>query len=232
MRLNFKRLALLAGHAARGVAKLVELTPARLDFVTVLRHGPLCQRDIAARLCVSEAVISRMVRALMCLGIVRRVIPSADRRFRVVSLTSFGRYQYMELTECEWLMPEDALFDSQSLGERQWDCDWQAPLRELGLGFLGRIFQHDRDGAWPRPTPWAALRRHHRQGAYRDPILSVSTFDEVWPWTVCDKAPPFRDGVLGDPLSDAYAARWKKPPDSQWRAGAILLEAPDSPHIV
>lgn len=227
MRLNFKRLALLGGHAARGVAKLVGLTPARLDFVTVLRNGPLCQRDIAARLCVSEAVVSRMVRALMQLGLVRRVIPTADRRFRVVSLTSFGRYQYDDLTECEWLMHDEARFDSQSLGESRWHYDWKCPLRELGLAFLGGNFAHDEDGAWPRNTPWAAFRRHHRQGVYREPIDGDSRFDDNWAWTVRDVEPPLCSGVLADPLSDDFAARWKKPTGSPWRSDAIILAAPE-----
>ena len=95
MRLNHKRLALLGAHVARGVARLVHLTPARLDFVALLVRGPLCQRALAAQLCVSESVISRMVRALMALGFVQRKIPVADKRFRVVSLTTFGRKQYL-----------------------------------------------------------------------------------------------------------------------------------------
>ena len=163
MRLNFKRLGLLGARAVRSVAKLVALTPARLDFVTVLMHGPLCQRDIAARLCVTEAVVSRMVRALMRLGLVQRVIPNADRRFRVVSLTAFGRYEYTRLTDCEWHMDSDARYDAQTLGEAQWRCDWEATLDTLGLGFLGTLFQYDYEGAWPIETPFGAIRRHtHR----------------------------------------------------------------------
>ena len=80
MRLNFKRLALLGAHAARGVAKLARLTSARLDLLTLLVHEPLCQRDLAARLCVSEGVVSRLVAALMELGFVQRHIPAADKR--------------------------------------------------------------------------------------------------------------------------------------------------------
>lgn len=227
MRLNFKQLALLGAHAVRGMAKLVDLTPARLDFLTVLRHGPLCQRDLAAKLCVSEPVISRMVRALMKLGLVRRVIPTADKRYRLVSLTSFGRYQYVRLTDCEWFLHEDACFGAQTLGESQWHCDWEVPLRKLGLGFLLQLFQHDYGGDWPCQTPWAAIRRHLRSGAYQDRLVGDPTFDDDWPWTVLDAQPPLHHGVVGDPLSDAYAAVWNVPPESYWRHEAIALEGGD-----
>lgn len=197
----------------RGVARLVALTPSRLDFVTVLMHGALCQRDIAARLCVTEAVISRMVRGLMKLGFVTRVIPEADKRFRIVSLTDFGRFEYARLTECEWLMDPDARFDAQSLGEAHWHGDWQVALDRMGFGFLGAIFQFDQDGAWKVDTPFAAIRRQ-RNRAYEDPILGNFTFDADWPWTVRDLPPPLHAGVFGDPLSDMYDLAWKPPKGS------------------
>lgn len=210
MRLNFKRLGLLGSRAVRSEARRVDLTPSRLDFVTVLMHGPLCQRDIAARLCVTEPVVSRMVHALMERGFVVRVIPAADRRFRLVSLTDFGRFEYHRLTDCEWLLDPDARFGAQTLGEAHWYGDWEKALDTMGLGFLGAIFQFDYVGAWPVDTPFAGIRTH-RNASYGDLLLGDYTFDEGWPWTVRVRPPPLQAGVRRDPLSDRYQAAWRLP---------------------
>ena len=209
MRLNFKRLGLLGSRYARAVAKLVALTPARLDFVTLLMSGHLCQRDIAAKLCVSESVVSKMVRGLMRIGMVTREVPAADKRFRVVSLTEYGRAQYATLTHCEWFMDPDVRHDAQSLGEEMWSESWRQTLEELKLGHLLSIFRFDYAGAQAPEPPYAAIRRHRhqRKRAYADPLCELGEwfFDPSWPATVRELRPPVARGMVPDPLSMALA---------------------------
>lgn len=222
MRLNFKRLALLGAHSARGVAKLARLTPARLDLVTVLMHGPLCQRDLAVQLCVSEGVVSRLVHALMALGFVQRQIPVADRRYRVVSLTKFARYEYEQLTEAEWLMEPHARFDVQGLGEATWLGDWHDTIERINVGYLQRMAADDRDELSAREPPYAAFRLHLDRGAYRD-ALADNAFDKaVSPWDIALPAPPLQHGVLADAISDALLVAWRPPREIscayQWKS--------------
>ncbi len=211
MRLNFKRLALLGAHAARGVAKLVRLTPARLDLVTLLMHGPLCQRDLAAQLCVSEGVVSRLVRALVALGFVQRQIPAADRRYRIVTLTRFGRHEYEQLTEAEWLMEPNARFDVQALGEATWLGDWGTAAERMNIGFLQLLAQDDLTDEPELAPPYAAFRLQLRHGAYRD-ALADNTREESSPWSIEFRKPPTSHGLLADAFSDAMMAAWRPPP--------------------
>lgn len=212
MRLNFKRLGLLGGRYARAVAKYAGLTPARLDFVILLMGGPLCQREIAAKLCVTEAVISKMVRGLMRSGMVRREIPAADRRFRVVSLTKHGRETYESLTDCEWFMDPDVRYDAQSLGEEMWSECWEKPLEEMKLGYLREIFSLDYEGTQQPDPPYAAIRRHRQKmRPYHDPLCALEEwfFEPGWPGTVRELSPPVRSGMHADPVSLAFARAWQ-----------------------
>lgn len=232
MRLNFKMLGLLGAHVARGIAKLAGLTPSRLDFVTALVHGPLCQRDIAAKLCVHESVVSRMVRALMKKGLVGREIPRADRRYRVVYLTVLGWDEYMSMTECEWFLRDDARYGVQAVGESLWRGHWDAPLEKMGLGALTVMERDDFTDAVPVVPPYAGIRRHLRKKLYRDPFDSrTADVEAEWAWNVSDPQPPMAQGIDADPLTTACAAQWRpRPDDHRWGAGDEALRALRSHH--
>ena len=209
MRMTHKRLALLGAHVARGVARLVDLSAARLDFVTVLMNaGPLCQRDIAAKLCCCQVVVSRMVRGLMKQGFVKREIPTADRRFRIVSLTAHGRAQFATLTRKPWHLSTQAHFDAQALGEAVWQEDWHAPLERVGLAFLAQLAQGDLEPP-PRPEPpFTAIRLHLRERPYPWGLNDEDPITNDWAFTVTALEPPVHLGLEADPLSEEYQAAW------------------------
>ena len=133
MRLNLKRLALLCGKAARACARVVGLTPARVDLLAILLHGEYAQVDLATRLCVTEAVISRMVRPLVALGLIRRRVPPEDRRLRLVSLTASGRAALQVCLDDHVTSRIDSTRGAQCLGEAQWLSDWRKPLARGGF---------------------------------------------------------------------------------------------------
>ncbi len=199
MRMTFKRLALLGDHPARMTAALVELTSSRLDFLGLLVIHGRCQRELAELLCVSEPVVSRMVRALVRLGLVERHIPIADRRFRIVSLTRKGRDVFDVLMDCELPLCMDDSDDVRGLAESSWVQDWYVTLQRAGLGFLARM--HDEalsETSSPR-APFAAMRLHHRRGAYRDFWGADSQMDADSPEaTRAPRAPRLQDGVVAD----------------------------------
>lgn len=70
MRLNLRRLGLLAGKAARMFAARAKLTPQRIDLLLLVRRGRYSQTDLAHRLCVTPCVVSRMLKALVMLDLV------------------------------------------------------------------------------------------------------------------------------------------------------------------
>lgn len=199
MRMTFKRLALLGGHLARAHAGLVELSPARLDFVLALADKARCQRELAEMLCVSEPVISRMVRALARLGLVQRHIPVADRRFRVVSLTVAGRNVLDILGDHELPMSELDV-DCQGLSESGWLYDWREPLEDVGLTFLSRIADGQCTLNPPPEPPYAAMRAQHRSGVYRDFYGTMETsvrHDSPWR-TRIPRSPRLHRGLVLD----------------------------------
>lgn len=210
MRLNFKRLGLVGSRFARAMARLAGLTPARLDMLTLLMKGELCQRDLAAALCVTEPVISKMVRGMMKHGLVRREIPTADRRFRVVSVTTRGRETYASLTHRDWFMGTECRYDAQTLGECMWMATWEVSLRETRQDDLLRVFRFDFEGEQPPEPPYAAIRRHQLQGAFADPERGLEDFDMDWPRSVRERPPPVAHGRIDDPLSLAYAALFRR----------------------
>ena len=227
MRLNFKRLALLGAHVARPIAELIELTPARMDLLALLLNEALCQREIAARLCVSEGVVSRLVRVLMARGFVKRVIPNADRRFRVVSLTKFGRYRYLTLQNRNFI-DDDGHADVQAIGEERWARDWRLPFLQMGLDSV-REFWRCYDLPIGVTPPYAAMRRQIlRRDLYDDPVLcDDSEVDDVAPFLVVDPAPRMHRGAIRDPLCDVLLENWKPTPGL-----AHLDRIPYDPRIV
>ena len=199
MRMTFKRLALLAGHPARGYARLVGLTPARLDLVLALADQDRCQRQLAEVLCVSEAVISRVVRLLVLKGYLQRHIPLADKRFRIVSLTPKGRDVLETLADHEQPF-ENLDVDGQGLSESGWLEDWREPLQTVRLEFLHQI-ANGQCSANPSPEPpYAAMRMHWRKRVYRDfygPLETAVTNDKLarmW----LPGPPPLHLGVVLD----------------------------------
>ena len=197
--MTFKRLALLGGHPARGYARIVKLTPARLDFVLALADQDRCQRQLAEVLCVSEAVISRMVRVLFELKLVQRHIPLADKRFRIVSLTPEGRQVLETLADHEQPF-ENLDVDSQALSESGWLENWHEPLQSIGLEFLHQIAKGQCSASRRPEPPYAAMRMHWRKGVYRDfygPLETTVTNEKlarIW----LPGPPPLHLGVVLD----------------------------------
>ena len=206
MRMTFKRLALLGGHPARGYARIVKLTPARLDFVLALADQARCQRQLAEVLCVSEAVISRMVRVLAAKGLVQRHIPLADKRFRIVSLTKEGREVLETLADHEQPF-ENLDVDSQALSEAGWLEDWREPLQAVRLEFLQRIADGQCSANAPPEPPYAAMRMQWRKGVYRhfygpfDTTVTNQKLARMW----LPGPPPLHLGVVLDTSLDAAA---------------------------
>ena len=196
MRLNFKRLALLGGHFARAVANQAGLTPARLDFLQqLLKHGPLCQREIAARLCVTEAVVSRTVRVLMRLGLVQREIPLDDERYRVVSVTEHGKKAFRQTF---WEDDEPSQHwqrDVQTEGEDHIVQDFARCFERAGLRFLASLSTLVEPAG---VVDYDYLRICLRDGPYRNP--------DEWGEPVerdlyVPRRPPLEGGLMPDPLS-------------------------------
>jgi DNA-binding MarR family transcriptional regulator len=91
-RAHLVSLTMLRGHL-KPFARL-GITPARADLLNLIRVTypyPLRQCDIAKRLGLSRATISRMLIRLEAMGLVRRHVPwGSDRRRKQVSLSREG----------------------------------------------------------------------------------------------------------------------------------------------
>jgi DNA-binding MarR family transcriptional regulator len=128
MRLNLKRLGLLAGKAARMFAARARLTPQRIDLMLQLRQWRLNQKDLADRLCVTRPVVSRMLKALVALGLVETTIGERDRRERYPQLTRSGKER---LAKC---FPGDTRHGAQDHGEITWLHRWREIIADqLGI---------------------------------------------------------------------------------------------------
>ncbi len=127
MRLNLKRLGLLAGRAARIFAARAELTPQRIDLMLQMRGWQLCQADLADRLCVTRPVVSRMIDALVDLRLVVRTASEVDKRKRIPRLTDAGRAR---LARC---FPQPTWHGAQDHGEIRWLRRWRGAIAELGI---------------------------------------------------------------------------------------------------
>ena len=126
MRLNLKRLGLLAGRPARVFAERAGLTPQRIDLMLLLRGWELPQWEIAQRLCVSRPVVSRMVDALVELELVIRT-RTEDGRVRIPRLTAKGRAR---LALC---FPNPTFHGAQDEGEIRWLRVWRHAIAGLGV---------------------------------------------------------------------------------------------------
>jgi MarR family 2-MHQ and catechol resistance regulon transcriptional repressor len=82
--------ALQADFAAKRAAE--GLTMSQFAVLEVLLHcGPLCQRDLAGKLLVTGANMTRVIDLLERHGWVERVRRTSDRRYITVQLTETGR---------------------------------------------------------------------------------------------------------------------------------------------
>lgn len=170
MRLNFKRMGLLGAHAARALARTVQLTSARCDLMTVLLTRARRQREIAALLCVSEGVISRMVAALEQQGLVQRSTPTHDKRVRIVALTDAGRARLAPIANDEEdMLWSDGRESAQGWGELAWLVHWEDVLDQLGLGALLPLSCSQDTSVELRPPtpPFWAMQAHLRAGCLR-----------------------------------------------------------------
>jgi len=159
MRLNFKRLGLLCGKAARACARVAGLTSARADLLALLLRGEHPQVALAAILCVSPPVISKMVRALVAQGLVRRRIPDDDRRYRLCSLTAEGLARAHRCLDEIGGDTADGTWSAQCIGEATWTHDWKKPLSRLGLEV--RIIVEQDAVPWPSFDAMQAWNRQH-----------------------------------------------------------------------
>lgn len=134
MRLNFKRIGLLCGRTARACARVLGLTSARLDVLALLLRHELAQVEIAAVLCVTEPVISVIVRTLEAQGWLQRRRHPKDGRVRLCSLTAIGRYKMESHLNDQVNVDPDGQYSAQCMGEQFWLGDsWQEPLKGIGL---------------------------------------------------------------------------------------------------
>lgn len=172
MRLNFKRLALLAGTASRACAAMVGLTPARLDLLALIVDGARSQIELGTILCVSAPVVSRMVTALVELGLVQRRRTDEDRRLRFVELTARGAAQIApSFDDQEHFLLHHGQRSAQCFGEMLWVHDWYMPLQRLGIDFT-------RFEAAPTP-PFKAMRARNRTTLYARLIDSMESFESM-----------------------------------------------------
>ena len=127
MRLNLKRLGLLAGKAARVFAQRAGLTPQRLDLMHLASTCALTQSQLAERLCVSRPVVSRMLKALEQQELVSREPDPKDRRTKVTRLTTAGLERLRRCIEHH----RDR--GAQATGEAIWLDAWRHKIGRLGL---------------------------------------------------------------------------------------------------
>lgn len=154
MRFTFKRLGLLCGKAARACARVVGLTSARLDFLTILLAGERIQVQIAAILCVAEPVVSRMVRALERLGWVERRLDPRDRRCKIVSLSEAGRQRLAPHLDADYHLDPSGQRSAQCDGEVTWIGDWERPMQRVGLSLDEFFLPHVADGLFREMQLW------------------------------------------------------------------------------
>ncbi len=127
MRLNLRRLGLLAGKAARMFAAQANLTPQRVDLMLLVRRGRYSQTDLAHRLCVTPCVVSRMLKALVQLRLVVQETCDRDGRVRLARLTEDGQTR---LARC---FPRPTYSGAQDHGETKWLRWWRDSMSRLGI---------------------------------------------------------------------------------------------------
>lgn len=77
------------------------LTHASAPVLVVLTPGPLSQREIAARMHVTEQSVGRVLRGLEDNGHITRQRHHTDRRRHMVALTAAGRSALAELDQAQ-----------------------------------------------------------------------------------------------------------------------------------
>ena len=107
-----------------------ELTISQFGVLEALFHqGPLCQRDIAAKILKSTGNITMVIDNLERRGLVKRLRDSHDRRFLTVRLTDVG----MELVEKAFRSVESAIVQEMAaLSEHELE-QLGALCKKLGL---------------------------------------------------------------------------------------------------
>ena len=108
-------------------AERAELTPQRIDLMLLIRGWRLTQTQLANRLCVIPCVVSRMLTALVDLGLVTKEVCEHDRRARIPRLTAEGARR---LALC---FPDATCHGAQDHGERAWLRWWRAAMARLGI---------------------------------------------------------------------------------------------------
>jgi DNA-binding MarR family transcriptional regulator len=129
--------------------KEMGLTAARFDLLYVLleERAPCPQRDIVRSLGVTPPVVSRMLKSLRELGLVKRQRCSMDRREWLISLTSRGRFlirdaihEFIESGRIERVLekgfcpraPADVTRENEAFLRM---CELEPILRDLRRGF-------------------------------------------------------------------------------------------------
>lgn len=112
------------------------LTHASLPPLVVLLEGPLSQRDIAARLHITEQSVGRMLAGLQQQGYIARERHPTDQRRRVVRLTPQGRATLAELDQSAAV--EALVGNAFSAAERE-------QLREFLLRIIAQLPGAGRD---------------------------------------------------------------------------------------
>jgi len=161
MRLNFKRLGLLSGRAARACARVGGLTSARADLLAILLSGEHVQVQLAAILCVTAPVVSKMLQALQDLGLVTRRRHPDDRRYKICTITAAGRAQARACLDEIGGEPADGSWSAQCLGEVAWFHDWRKPLARIGLELRSVV-----DQPTVSPLLFAGMQQWNRAVTY------------------------------------------------------------------
>ena len=96
---RLKRAHQASLRISRQIASRYALTPARYDLLYMIWKSYFApkQSKIRAALGVARSTVSRMLKSLEELGIVRRTKSDGDRRTRRVELTPEGRSQFLKL---------------------------------------------------------------------------------------------------------------------------------------
>jgi DNA-binding MarR family transcriptional regulator len=144
----------------RDVIASMGLTAARFDmlYAVKLRRRGMLQSALRRTLGVCRATVSRMLASLEALGLVTRAAYAADRRQRLVKLTTLGRwrvaYAHRHITRSGWAQ----LAIDSALGAKGSKYHWYDPEECIAVcalleGLLDQLRQAFRDGA-TLEYPW------------------------------------------------------------------------------
>ncbi|HJV33628.1 MarR family transcriptional regulator [Geomonas sp.] len=120
------------------VMSAANLTLSQFGVLEALYHkGPLCQRDIAAKILKSTGNITMVIDNLEKSGLVQRVRDNEDRRFLTVHLTEQGR----ELITRAFAEVEAAIVNDMSVLSETEQEALGALCKKLGLkgGTTGKV---------------------------------------------------------------------------------------------